>query len=208
MTVSVLAGPAPKLDVLNVPREAERLLGIVTDPRQRAILENFRRHAMLEVAGRWPEILAPDLTCAHPVYRVVNGTTTEVYDGHEAVAGFYRGMTEAGMNLIMPLNLTEHMAVADWGLAFESDLAHVVPGPALPLLGVSADGLDLDATYVLVERVANLWPYDEDAKLLGENVYIDVASRRLYRLEPADVLTPARARLALEPLLAAVTPAH
>jgi hypothetical protein len=191
--------PAPKLDVLAVPREADRLLGIVTDERQRTILENFRRHAMLEVSGRWPEILMPELTCSHPVYRVAEGTTTEVFDGYDAVAGFYRGMTDAGLNLIMPL--AERMAVADWGLAFESELAHVVPGAALPLLGVVVDGVDPAATYVLTERVANIWPYDADAKLLGENVFIDIASRNLYLVEPGDVITPDQARQTLEPLL-------
>jgi len=194
--------PAPKLDVLAVPREADRLLGIVTDERQRAILENFRRHAMLEVSGRWPEILAPELTSSHPVYRVAAGTTTEVFDGHDAVAGFYRGMTDVGLNLIMPLS--ERMAVADWGLAFESLLAHVVPGAALPLHGVVVDGVDPAATYVLTERVANVWPYDADAKLLGENVFIDIGSRNLYLLEPGDVITTDQARQALEPLLDAV----
>ena len=199
MSLALSEQPAPKLDVLAVPREADRLLGIVTDERQRAILENFRRHAMLEVSGRWPEILAPELTSSHPVYRVAAGTTTEVFDGYDAVAGFYRGMTDVGLNLIMPLS--ERMAVADWGLAFESLLAHVVPGPALPLHGVVVDGVDPAATYVLTERVANVWPYDADAKLLGENVFIDVGSRNLYLLEPGDVITTDQARQALEPLL-------
>lgn len=199
MSLALSEQPAPKLDVLAVPREADRLLGIVTDERQRAILENFRRHAMLEVSGRWPEILAPELTSSHPVYRVAAGTTTEVFDGHDAVAGFYRGMTDVGLNLIMPLS--ERMAVADWGLAFESLLAHVVPGAALPLHGVVVDGVDPAATYVLTERVANVWPYDADAKLLGENVFIDIGSRNLYLLEPGDVITTDQARQALEPLL-------
>ena len=202
MSLALSEQPAPKLDVLAVPREADRLLGIVTDERQRAILENFRRHAMLEVSGRWPEILAPELTSSHPVYRVAAGTTTEVFDGHDAVAGFYRGMTDVGLNLIMPLS--ERMAVADWGLAFESLLAHVVPGAALPLHGVVVDGVDPAATYVLTERVANVWPYDADAKLLGENVFIDIGSRNLYLLEPGDVITTDQARQALEPLLDAV----
>jgi hypothetical protein len=56
---------------------------------------------------------------------------------------------------------------------------------------------------VLTERVANIWPYDRDARLMGENVYIDVASRRLFMMEPDDVITPAQASVALAPLLAA-----
>lgn len=199
MSLALSEQPAPKLDLLAVPREADRLLGVVADERQRTILENFRRHAMLEVAGRWPEILVPELTCSHPVYRVAEGTSTEIFDGYDAVAGFYRGMTDVGLNLIMPL--AERMAVADWGLAIESELAHVVLGAALPLLGVVVDGVDPAATYVFTERVANIWPYDADAKLLGENVFVDVASRNLYLVEPGDVITTDHARQALEPLL-------
>jgi hypothetical protein len=43
---------APKVDVLNVPREADRILASpwLTDPRQRAIVENFRVHAMPTVS--------------------------------------------------------------------------------------------------------------------------------------------------------------
>nr|WP_159059420.1 hypothetical protein [Streptomyces antibioticus] len=188
----------PRLDVLNVPREAERQLGLVTDPRHRAILTNFRRHAMLEVSGRWPEILDPDLTVSHPVYRIAEGDNTAVFDGHDAVAGFYRTMTDAGLNVLVPL--TERIAVADWGLAIESLLGQIVPGALMkPAMGEDVD--DLDAHYLVTHKVANIWPYDEDVKLLGEHVYIDRASREVHRMDPADVVTPQQAADLLAPLL-------
>jgi len=190
----------PKLDVRVVPREAERLLSRLTDERQRAIVANFREHAMLEVSGRWPEILSPKLTVAHPVYRISEGTETAVYDGYDAVAGFYRTLTENGMNVFSPL--TEKMAVSDWGLAAESVLGQIVPGKLMHVFGETPG--NTEAYYLMTHRVANVWPYDENAKLIGENVYVDRASRQIYELDRADIVTPEQAREILAPMLAAI----
>jgi hypothetical protein len=192
----------PKFDVSAVPREAERLLTWLTDERQRAIVANFREHAMLEVSGRWPEILSPRLTVAHPVYRISEGSQTMVYDGRDAVAGFYRGMTENGMNVLGPL--AEKMAVSDWGLAVESVLGQMVPGGQMHIFGETAG--NPDAHYLITHRVANVWPYDENALLMGENVYVDRGSREIYKLAPSDVVTPEMAREILAPLLAVIRP--
>jgi hypothetical protein len=196
--VIIATTTAPKLDVRNVPREAERQLALVTDPRQQAILRNFRRHAMLEVSGRWPEILAPELTNPHPVYRIADGEQTTVFDGPDEVANFYRGMTDAGLNILVPVS--EKIAVADWGLAVESLLGQIVPGHLM--LAVMGERVDnLDAHYLVTHKVANIWPYDDDAKLLGENVYLDRASRMIFPLDAADVVTPQQAAELLAPML-------
>jgi hypothetical protein len=192
-----ITGQRPTVDVLNVPREAERLLEGERDPRRRAILENFRRHAMLEVAGRWPEILDPRLTVRHPVYRVSEGGETTVYDGRDAVSEFYGGMTDAGLNLLIPV--WERMAVSDWGLTFESLLGQVVPGHLMHVFGEDVE--DAGVVYLMTHRVANIWPYDEAALLLGENVYVDRASRQIRPMDPDEVITPEMAARALAPLL-------
>jgi hypothetical protein len=38
------------------------------NPRSKAILENYRRHANLEVCGLYEQILTPEMTVEHPVY--------------------------------------------------------------------------------------------------------------------------------------------
>ena len=43
----------------------EKQLENVDNPRHRAILKNYRRHGLLEVAGRYQELLAPDMTVEH-----------------------------------------------------------------------------------------------------------------------------------------------
>ena len=44
----------------------KQLQDIDDNPRHRAILKNYRRHGLLEVAGRYKELLAPDMTVEHP----------------------------------------------------------------------------------------------------------------------------------------------
>jgi hypothetical protein len=192
------APPTYKLDVLSVPREVDRQLAMVHDRHQRAILLNFRRHVLLELVGRWPEILTPELTVPHPVYRVVAGQQTTVYDGIDEVAGFYRGLAEAGMTVFSPIE--ERIAVADWGLVTESRYAQIFLGHALLARGQQVD--DADAYYLAALWVANIWRYDKNAKLIGENVYADVSSMQiLTKLDPADLVTPQRAAELVAPLL-------
>ena len=50
------------------------LLRTVEDPRHRAILSNYRRHALLEVSGRYEEILTPAMTISNPVYRLTEAS--------------------------------------------------------------------------------------------------------------------------------------
>jgi hypothetical protein len=47
-----------------VDRTIDRLM----NPRSKAILENYRRHANLEVCGLYEQILTPEMTVEHPVY--------------------------------------------------------------------------------------------------------------------------------------------
>jgi hypothetical protein len=38
---------------------ADRLLTVTASPLRRQILENYRRHAILEVTGNWEDIFGP-----------------------------------------------------------------------------------------------------------------------------------------------------
>jgi hypothetical protein len=44
----------------------DRLLETLDNPRHRRIVANYRRHALLEVAGEWEPIFAPDMTIEIP----------------------------------------------------------------------------------------------------------------------------------------------
>ncbi len=192
---------ADQVDVFNVPREADRVLASswLTDPRLRAMVANVRVHGMLEVSGRWPDILSPALTVAHPVYVVSEGDSTETFDGMDAVSRFYGEMTDAGLHVLVPR--TEKMAVSDWGVTFESLLSQTIPGHLMHVFGEHVD--DESLTYVMEMRVSNVWHFTEDVKLIGEHVYVDRSSRIVRPAAPGTVVTPEMARDALAPILAA-----
>ena len=169
----------------------------MNDERHRAILRNYRRHVLLELAGRWPEILSPQMTVAHPVYRSVMGPQTAVYDGVDEVAGFYQGLAEAGMTVSAPIE--ERVAVADWGLAVDTLSLSILPGHVLAAQGFPVP--DPNGAYRFTLQVAMIWPYDENVRLIGENVYVDLSSARIEPADPADIVTRERAAQLVAPLL-------
>lgn len=190
-------------DVRNVVKEPDALLAVTENPRHRAILLNFRRHALLEVSGLWEQILVPDMMVDDPFYRLNENGNSLHLRGMTEVGDFYRGITEAGLNVFGPIS--ENIAVADWGLAIESYFGNFVTGSALLEQGEDID--DPDAHYQLTHYMASFWPYDEDCRLVGEHIYEDSGSRTIVKMDPADVVSPAMARTALAPLLASPPPA-
>lgn len=185
-------------DVVKVPGE---LLARTDNPRHRAILRNFRRHALLEVSGRWREILTPQMTVAVPVYRLNENGRSVHLTGVAAVGEFYRDIADQGLNVFGPIE--EQILVSDWGLAIESLFGNYLPGQVL-----AAQGEDIDdplAYYQLTHYMASFWPYDEDCRLIGEHIYEDAASRVIHKLDPDQVVTPAQAAAILGPLLADAT---
>ncbi|MEU3342666.1 hypothetical protein [Streptomyces sp. NPDC006668] len=186
-------------DVRNAVKEPDRLLAETENPRHRAILLNFRRHALLELCGRWQEILQPDMVVDEPFYRVNENGASLHLRGKEEIGRFYAGMVDARLNVFGPIS--ERIAVADWGLAIESYFGNHMPGWVLAEQGEDID--DPDAFYQLTHYMASFWPYDADARLIGEHIYEDTGSRRIEKLDPADVITPERSRELLAPLLEA-----
>ena len=189
-------------DILNVVSQPDALLAVTENPRHRAILLNFRRHALLEVSGLWEQILVPEMTVAEPVYRINEMGTSVRLEGRDEVAAFYKGITDAGLNVFGPIE--ESMAVADWGLAIESLFGNYVPGHVLREQGEEID--DPDAWYQLTHYFASFWPYNEDCLLMGEHIYEDMGSRSVRKLDADEVVTPSQARALLAPLLASPPP--
>ncbi len=95
--------------------------------------------------------------------------------------------------------IEEEILVSDWGLAIESLFGNHVPGHVLAEQGEDID--DTDAYYQLTHYMASFWPYSEDGRLIGEHIYEDAGSRTIHRLEPGQVVTPARASELLSPML-------
>lgn len=176
----------------------ENLLKITTNPHHRAILENQRLHALLEVTGNWEQILTPQMTVEHPHYCHSDGQRTHVYDGLDEVAEFYRGLADSGMApMFGPID--EQFMVGDWGLAAHGLWGFQLPGSMAAAQGLDVD--DLDAHYYMTEMMTYVWPYDENARLVGENILEDPGTREFWKMDPADVITKEEAYAILTPML-------
>ncbi|MGW4203855.1 hypothetical protein [Streptomyces sp. NPDC004726] len=173
------------------------LLEKTTDPRHIAMIKNYRLHAMLEVSGRWEEIIQDDMMVQEPQYRMFWMDQAAVLTGREEVSTFYSTVDSTDTTVFGPLE--ERMAVADWGLAIESYFAHHLRGHQLEAMGLSVP--DRDGHYQLEHWLTSFWPYDDDCLLIGENIYENPGSRTIHPIDPSAFVTPEAAREMLSPLI-------
>jgi hypothetical protein len=186
------------LDITRQNEAVERVLERTDNPRHRYMLQAYLRHRYLESAGRWEEILDPALTVEHPVYRfdlVAQGRFT--LDGRDQVAALYKHWTDTDQSVFYVEN--ESVAVGDHlivgrGISYQQTL-----GAELAAGGVDADP---EAMYLTRSQICMVWPYDDQCRLLGEDVWeFDDAERGYFKLDPDDVLTARQAGDLLDPFI-------
>jgi hypothetical protein len=163
------------------------LLERTTKPLHRAMLLNFWRHVHLEGGGEYERIVASDMMVDEPVYRVTWGANPAVIEGKEGVLAFYRAVGEAVL-----WNSDDLLAVADWGICDELTFHQIARGSDLRAIGYEVD--DPDALYHASSRQAFVWPYDDRARLMGENLYEDKTSLVIEEIGPEEAIAPARVR--------------
>ncbi|QTI68628.1 hypothetical protein [Gordonia polyisoprenivorans] len=194
--------------------DVDAMIETLENPTHRRILINYRRHGLLEVSGRYDELLADTMTIGHPHYRIFEGGQPVILDGLESVRGFYRTLAE--MDMLVMWTGRQKMAVADWGFAGEAEFSQFVPGSMLgdnvfaslgeqgPSDGPAAHdpaAYDPDAYYLVRRTLAFVWPYNDHVRMIGEHVYEDSASKSVTKVERSDVITGARAAELLAPLI-------
>jgi hypothetical protein len=185
-----------KFDITQRAPALDALIAKTTDRRHLAILENYRRHAILEVCGLYEGILAPDMIVPHPVYRFHAPKGTRIIEGLDAIRGEYESYVEQNTTVIY--HTEEHVAVSDEGFFTEFVSHRFWPGKVLAAQGDSID--DPDAMYMVMLTQAMFWPYDDKARVIEERVYRG-NDRKVRRCNPDEVITMADCRKHLLPLL-------
>jgi hypothetical protein len=192
-----------QLDIREQNRAVEDVLAVTESPRHRYLLQSYLRHRYLESAGRYEEILEPELTVEHPVYRFsLVGRAPFKLEGREQVAALYRHWTETDQCVFYVedeiVSVGDHMVVGR-GIGYQQTL-----GSELAAAGVDAD---TDAMYLTRSQIVMIWPYDDQCRLLGEDVWeFDDAERAYIKLDPPDVLTAEQAGELLAPLIKPLPP--
>ena len=187
-----------RLDITKQNVAVEKVLANTDNPRHRYLLQAYLRHRYLESAGRWEEILDPSLTVDVPHYRFsLAGQAPFTLTGKEQVGMLYGHWTNTNQCVFYvedeDVAVGDHMVIGR-GIGYQQTL-----GSELAAAGVDVDP---DAMYLKKSQIMMLWPYDDQCRLLGEDVWeFDTAHAGLYRLDPSDVLTAKQAGELLAPFI-------
>ena len=193
-----------RFDITQTNRAVERLIETTDNPRHLYLLHAYNRHRYLEMAGRFEEIFAPDMTVEEPVYHFNLLGTTTTLTGAEAVKAVYREWTGTGQ-CVFYIEGDEKLAVSDTMIVSTSTMYQQTPGRVL-----AADGaaVDPDATYLIKSVEHMIWPYDDQGRLIGEDVWeYDESLREIIPLDPSEILTVEQSGRLLAPLIKPL-PAH
>src|SRR5262245_4223315 len=192
-----------RFDITKTNIAVERLIETTENPRHLYLLHAYNRHRYLEMAGRFEEIFAPDMTVEKPVYHFNMLGKTLTVEGAEAVKSLYREWSETAQCVFYADN--EKLAISDTMIVSSSVLYQQTPGSVLAAEGAPVDP---NATYLVKSAEHMIWPYDDRGRLIGEDVWeYDESVREIIPLDPADVLTVEQSAKLLDPLIKPL-PAH
>ena len=192
------------LDITQQNVAVEKVLANTDNPRHRYLLQAYLRHRYLESAGRWEEILEPELTVDTPRYRFdLAGRDRFELEGKDQVSMVYKHWTDTDQCVFYVEDETvavgDHLVVGR-GIGYQQTLGAELGPDAV------AD-VDPAAMYLVRSAITMIWPYDDHCRLLGEDIWEwDPSQRRVVELAPEDVLTAEQAGKLLEPYIHPLSP--
>ena len=208
------------LDITKLNVAVDRLLAVTENPRHRFMLMAYARHRALEVAGRYEEIFAPDMMSPQALYHFKYGGNDITLEGQSRIKNLYRLWSETNQTIFHVLS--EEVSVSDHYITSVATAYQQVSGKSLrdnKLLNAlpkfisnrllehalnqkehKAD--DNDMYLHKVVGVQMIWPYDDQCRLIGEDVYEPLPHQsELIKIDAKDVMHTADARRALEPFI-------
>src|SRR5262249_52447846 len=206
-------------DIPKTNRAVRDLIDRTERPRHRFLLMAYDRHRNLEMAGRYEELFAPEMMVERPVYHLhANGLRVKL-KGQENIKELYRVWATTNQSVFYTER--EYVAVSDHFVSSMAVGYHQVSGRSLFLnrflsylpafvsgfllnrafASVSFQG-DESSMYLYKNTFYMIWPYDENGRLLGENIWEpDPGKAEIIKLAPADVLTTQEAGRLLAPFI-------
>lgn len=136
----------------------------------RALITQVRDHMEFEIRGDLDPLM--DTLVAEPVYHFWSDNPF-VLEGRAAVRAFYENMIAAGGNQFQVV--VDRILVEDGGVITEGQVRQVYRGPQVIAMGVrELDGAPVaeDDLIVTSTQLLTVWPAGEDAKLVGEDIYL------------------------------------
>jgi hypothetical protein len=118
-------------------------------------------------------------------------------EGAEAVKALYHEWSETAQCIFYAED--ERLAVSDTMIVSSSVLYQQAPGAVLAAEGAPVNP---DATYLVKTAEHMIWPYDDQGRLVGEDVWeFDETVREFIEIDPIDVLSVEQSAKLLDPLI-------
>ena len=189
-------------DLTQINAPVDRLLNATQNPLHRYLLTAYKRHRLLELSGRYEEVFASEMTVENPVYRFNLIGQSFKLEGRDALESLYRYWAETDQSIFYGEN--ETVAVGDTMVVSRVILYQQQLGSALRERGIDAEE---NAMYLMKANIAMIWPYDNNGRMVGEDVWeYDDTDRDFVKLNPADVLTTEQAAKLLDPFIEPLPP--
>lgn len=185
-----------KFDITQRMSEVNELMARTDNPLHWAILNNYVRHAILELCNEWPLIVAPEMMVAHPIYRFHEPSGVRILDGMDAVKAEYKSYADRGIAVIY--HTEGRVEAGDYGFITEFVQHRFWPGHELRKQGDDID--DPNAWYRTSLTQMMCWLYDKEARLIEERVYRG-RDRQVHKCHPDEVVSSEECRAKLMPLL-------
>ena len=136
------------------------------NPRHLYLLHAYNRHRYLEMAGRWEEIFAPEMTVEKPVYHFnMLGKIVHARRGRGRSGGLPRVDPHGSVRLLHRRREARRQRPHD---RLDVDDVPADPGSVLAAEGAPVDP---DAMYLVKTAEHMIWPYDDKGRLIGEDVW-------------------------------------
>lgn len=150
----------------NAGRKAvEAKLAATTNPRHRSMLQTVADHLGAEADGTVEGLLAT--LVPEPQYKFWNNGADRGPKGYEAVKAFYEALVAARRGHLE--YALDRIVVDDDVVITEGYITAYQPGRVAQNVGYNIT--ELDATYLVVSRALIVWPFDADARMIGEEGY-------------------------------------
>lgn len=207
------------LDITQTNRAVRDLLGRTENTRHRFLLMAYDRHRNLEMAGRYEELLAPDMMVEEPIYHIHAHGLRVKLRGQEKIKDMYRVWAATNESVFYTEN--EEVAVSDHCITSMATGYHQVTARSLLedkilsylpafiaefLLDVAFGRQnftdDRSAMYLYKSTLYMIWSYNDRGRLIGENIWEpEPRKSEIIKLAPADVLTTQEADRLLAPFI-------
>lgn len=148
----------------------EERAAIERNPRRKALVQAVRDHMEYEIKGELDPLM--DTLTTHPVYHFWGQAEPSTIKGRDEVRAFYGGMFETGGQQFEVV--VDKVVVSDNHVITEGQVKQVHKGATLAAMGmneVNGEPVHDDDLFVATAQLVTLWPGDEDARLIGEDIY-------------------------------------